>query len=136
MRFTFNLFFKSKVMEQLVTLQKALEASGASPEEIAKALAQATSSDMSEAAVQELMDKALGNSNIDRDDFKSVSGLQQSLKSGGLKAMGVTPEVMEQLVTLQKVLEASGKSKEEIAQIMAKATGEGLSEGEISQVSV
>ena len=48
--------------------------------------------------------------------------------------MGVTPEVMEQLVTLQKVLEASGKSKEEIAEIMAKATGEGLSESEISQV--
>ena len=48
--------------------------------------------------------------------------------------MGVTPEVMEQLVTLQKVLEASGKSKEEIAKIMAKATGEGLSESEISQV--
>ena len=43
-------------------------------------------------------------------------------------------KVMEQLVTLQKVLEASGKSKEEIAKIMAKATGEGLSESEISQV--
>ena len=68
-------------MEQLVTLQKALEASGASPEEIAKALAQATSSDMSEAAVEELMDKALNNSSIDRDDFKSVSGLQQGCNS-------------------------------------------------------
>jgi alkylhydroperoxidase/carboxymuconolactone decarboxylase family protein YurZ/DNA-binding transcriptional regulator YhcF (GntR family) len=123
-----------EVMEQLVTLQKALEASGASPEEIAKALAQATSSDMSDEAVAELMEKALSNNNIDREDFKNVSELQKNLKSGGLKAMGVTPEIMDQMVTLQKILEASGKSKEDISEIIARATSAGLSEQEISQV--
>ena len=60
--------------------------------------------------------------------------LQDSLKSGKLKTPGATSEVMEQIVLLQKALEATGASPEEIAAVIAKATGPGLSDEAISEI--
>ena len=41
---------------------------------------------------------------------------------------------MEQIVLLQKALEATGASPEEIAAVIAKATGPGLSDEAISEI--
>ena len=62
------------------------------------------------------------------------TSLQDSLKSGKLKTPGATSEVMEQIVLLQKALEATGASPEEIAAVIAKATGPGLSDEAISEI--
>ena len=64
----------------------------------------------------------------------SSTSLQDSLNSGKLKTPGATSEVMEQIVLLQKALEATGASPEEVAAVIAKATGPGLSDEAISEI--
>ena len=73
-----------------------------------------------------------GESQLNQIPF--VPSLQDSLKSGKLKTPGATSEVMEQIVLLQKALEATGASPEEIAAVIAKATGPGLSDEAISEI--
>ena len=123
-----------EAMGQICKLQKALEASGATPEQIAKILADATSQNLSDEAVQDLMSKALDNSNIKKDDYKNMSELQKNLKEGNLKAMGLSQDVLENVMFLQKALEKSGASPEEIKRILEKATSRGLDEKEVEDL--
>ena len=111
-----------------------MKQSGATDQEIKDILEKAAKGQLSGEAVDDLMTKVLTAKNISRDEFDGMVKLQDSLKSGKLKTPGATSEVMEQIVLLQKALEATGASPEEIAAVIAKATGPGLSDEAISEI--
>ncbi|TRY61422.1 hypothetical protein TCAL_14991 [Tigriopus californicus] len=123
-----------EAMNQIRTLQEALKAAGANEQEIISALALAATSDLSESEVSDLMSKVLASKGIDQDDFNLVSKLQDSLEKGNFKEMGLTPEIMGQLNTLEKAMRASGADEATIKAVMAKATTKGLSKKEINDI--
>lgn len=123
-----------EAMNQIRTLQEALKAAGANDQEIIEALAMAATSDLSESEVSDLMSKVLSSKGIDLNDFNLVSKLQDSLEKGNFKEMGLTPEVMEQLDTLEKAMRAVGADESTIKAVMAKATTKGLSKKEINDI--
>ena len=80
---------------QVVMLQKALAASGASPEEIAAILAKAAGNGLDDDEISSIMSAVMGNSDLSKEDVENMMNLQKSLKTGGFRKAGVTPEVMK-----------------------------------------
>ena len=78
---------------QVVMLQKALAASGASPEEIAAILAKAAGTGLDDDEITSIMSAVMGNSDLSKEDVENMMNLQKSLKTGGFRKAGVTPEV-------------------------------------------
>ena len=74
-------------------LQKALAASGASPEEIAAILAKAAGTGLDDDEITSIMSAVMGNSDLSKEDVENMMNLQKSLKTGGFRKAGVTPEV-------------------------------------------
>ena len=62
-----------------------------------------------------------------------IKALEESLKGGKLKAGGMKAEVIGQVSLLQQALKEAGMSDKEVADILAKATSEGLSQGWVQQ---
>ena len=78
---------------QVVMLQKALAASGASPEEIAAILGKAAGNGLDDDEISSIMSAVMGNSDLSKEDVENMMNLQKSLKTGGFRKAGVTPEV-------------------------------------------
>ena len=49
-----------------------------------------------------------------------LKSLEKALESGGLKVGGTNAETVEKAISLQKVLEESGASKEKISELLKK----------------
>ena len=67
------------------------------------------------------------------EDQAKIKALEASLRGGKLKTGGMKAEVIGQVSLLQEALREAGMSEKEVADILAKATTEGLSQGWVCQ---
>ena len=67
-------------------------------------------------------------------EVDNVMKLQKNLKEGGLVIPGVNEDAIDQILTLQKLLESQGKDASEVTNLLAKATSSGLSDETISSI--
>ena len=79
-----------------------------------------------------MISKALESASSPEEQAK-IKALEESLKGGKLKTGGMKAEVIGQVSLLQQALKDAGMSEKEVADILAKATSEGLSQGSVHQ---
>ncbi len=123
-----------EALSQLVLLQKTLAAAGKNPEEIAQFLSDAVGKGLSQGEVADIMASALSNPNLTEEDVKKMMQLQESLQKGFVQATGVSPEKLSEVLRMQSVLEKSGVSQEEVADLMSKITSGDLDEKEVDKI--
>ncbi len=123
-------------IEQMLFLKKVLEASGASKEKVAETLAKAVNQGLTKGEIGDIVKKATSSKNLSKEEKAKLSQLQTSLEKDELKAKGgPTGATLSNAIATQKLLEESGMSPEEVADVMAKvAKGEKLGDDVIDGV--
>ena len=120
----------AKTVDDLVSVAKALEASGMSEEDAAIVLRKLAEGLMDKNDIAAIVDAC---KNVPKELKAKLPGMLQSLNAQKL-AEKADSESLENVISLAKAMEKAGLSKDEINATLSKATKEGLSESEAAEV--
>ena len=140
----FTIFFKWQFKFQAVLFQRALAASGLSPEEIVGILSKVTSPKFTEDEITQLLRKALEKRSVNKEDIEAISKIQKALRNGKLGFGGngdgdaskitdelknliaageVDLEILGKAILMQKILSVSGLSPEDLGKAILLQQG-------------
>ncbi len=123
-------------LENLAFLQKVLESSGASEEKIAETVAKAINQGLTKEEINDIITKGSGSKNLSKEDKAKLIDLQRSLQTNELKSSAAaTGTTLEKAIAARKLLEKSGMTDNDIAQIINKvANGEKIDESALNSI--
>ncbi len=124
----------SDTVRGIVMLQEALEAAGASDEDMSKVLELMSSGQMSDQAVQDMMTKILAGKSVDPGIFSDLSSAQACFADGSLTGIRISAEGARQLAKLHHFLVSSGLRPENVKMSISMVTSGGLIDPEIGQL--
>ena len=112
---------KQDAIGVICELQSVLAAAGVDNEAIVELLASVSSKDLSPEELEKLLASILDGVELSDEDKSKLEAIKEKLKSGAAKS-GLNSEVMEKLMLMKTVMEATGAGQDKVIDISKSKT--------------